>query len=388
MVPKNNTGFQGYIRARRRELNLSQVQLAQALGLPQAVVSALETGKREYLNYQKLSDLAQVLRVNVEELRNLMPVRGAQPGTELGKLIRKRREELNLTHLAFADKMGMSPNKARALEVGKAPAIDQEVAQQLKKVLALEIDPSALTQANTRLMVSTTELGKLVFSRRNELGMTMAMLAKELNVSRQFVHQIETGEASIIRNDEIIVRLAHSLKLDVKELEAVRLTERRSQMSTTSPLGQFLFKRRSELNLSRQKVARSGKISAYYLSSLEKGLTQPTPEVLDILAKVLDCQIPPELIQLPPSNDRKKPKYKSKQEKGLGKLVTTHQLPPQLRQAQSDLEKIKQLSDIREDAEAVRKALRILRRLLEKKADGYVFRLCKDQDIVELELIL
>ena len=53
----------------------------------------------------------------------------------------------------------------------------------------------------------------------------------------------------------------------------------------------------------------------------------------------------------------------------------------------ADLEKIKELSDIRENSEAVCKVLKVLRRLLEKLADGYAICLRKDQEVIELELI-
>lgn len=51
----------------------------------------------------------------------------------------------------------------------------------------------------------------------------------------------------------------------------------------------------------------------------------------------------------------------------------------------SDLEKVKELSDIQSKAEVVRKTIKLRRLLFEKQYDGYVVLLRKDEDIVELK---
>lgn len=55
------------IRSRRIQNNLTQGQLARALGKPQSYVSKLETGERR-LDFLEAIRLAGVLRLNLSEL--------------------------------------------------------------------------------------------------------------------------------------------------------------------------------------------------------------------------------------------------------------------------------------------------------------------------------
>jgi len=460
MTP-SKTELGKFIRARRLELNLRQIPLALRAGLAQNLVSMLEIGTRKYLNEQQLKRLAKALQCDVEKLRKRMPVKpGSQPKTEVGKLIRSRREELGLSLSAFAKKLRMTPQQAKKLEVRKNPTIRYELVSPL--VSALDLEPSVFGKfAGTTQKQSKSELGQLVRTRRKELGISTGALAEKLDVSRQFVNQIEFGQCRLSENDDMIVRLAQILELDVNELEAVRPT-RRLKMSTTNPLGGFLAAKRLELRLSQREVAERGEIQNGVVSSVETGRLRPNPNLLDKFAKALDCQIPPELIPPPRdrSNGHKDPGYTTERETELGKFVTTRRLELRLSQAQvadkastatrvisgiergtyhlgglmlekiskaleceipaelvpmprlrgrrtrttqdapatsvmvhlsdqniDDLEKIKELSDIRVNTEAVRKAIKLLRRLLEKQSDGYVICLRKDKDIIELEFM-
>ena len=123
MTP-SKTEFGSFIRARRIELNIRQILLAQEIGLSQYLISMIEIGKRKYLNNDQLEQLAKALQCDIEELRKRMPTRRlTQPITELGKLIRSRREELGLSLQEFAKKMEIDPQKAKRMEVRRSTTI-------------------------------------------------------------------------------------------------------------------------------------------------------------------------------------------------------------------------------------------------------------------------
>jgi transcriptional regulator with XRE-family HTH domain len=56
------------IRRRRRELELTQVQLAELTGLPQFHISAIETGRIADIKTETLWQLAKALRVTTDSL--------------------------------------------------------------------------------------------------------------------------------------------------------------------------------------------------------------------------------------------------------------------------------------------------------------------------------
>jgi len=450
------TELGSFIRARRLELDLRQVPLAKKCGFTQTVVSQLEIGERKYLNERQLNKLAKVLRVDPEELRKRMPVKpGSQPRTELGRLIRSRREELGFSLSALAKKLKMTTRQAKRLEVNRRTSIRYELIQPLAKALDLEI--SSLTRfTRTVLKPCKRELGRLVRTRRLELGMSANELAEKLDVSKSLVSLIELGQLGLSKDDGRIAQLAQALELDIDKLEALRPARRRKPRDNADPLGEFLATKRFELRLTQQEVAQRAGIKAQVVCHVETGRTHPDPDLLDKLAKALNCEVPREFFPPPPyySGGCNEPRYRIPRTSALEKFVTERRLElgltqPQLAQKaglsphhviqtehgrkpekkildklflaldcvipaelvpapepnasdsfpvpsatahlsdqdMADIEKIKELSGIRVDTEAVRRALKLLRRLLEKQGDGYVIRLRKDEDAIELELL-
>lgn len=380
MVP-SRTELGSFIRARRLELDLRQVPLAKQAKVAPSLITMIEVGVRRYLKDQQLERLAKTLQCDVEELRKRMPVkRIAQPKTELGKLIRSRREELGLSLPAFAKKMGMTPQQAKHLEVKKNPGICYGLSKPLAS--ALELDPSVIAQFAGNIRKQTnSKLGQLIRARRKELGMSLNVLAEKLNVSRQFVNQIEFGQNCLSESDERIEQLAQVLEVDVNELQAVRPLRRQKQMDRT-PLGEFLATKRLELRLTQREVGKRAGIQYSTVSCVETGRFYPSPNLLVRLAKALRCEIPAELV--PELRSRGRPRNRTAQDA----LASSALLVRFSGQDSSGLIKIKELSDIRTSSEAVRKALKLLQHLLEKQSDGYVVCLRKDKDVMELELLL
>ena len=54
------------LRAARRQAKLSQAELAQALGMSRATISALETGRCEELGYAKLEALLELVGLELK----------------------------------------------------------------------------------------------------------------------------------------------------------------------------------------------------------------------------------------------------------------------------------------------------------------------------------
>ena len=326
-----------FIRARRLELDIRQVPLAELSGLAQGLVSQLEVGTRKFLNNKQLEDLAKALQCNSEELRKRMPEKHtAKPTTELGKMIRSRREELGLTLEVFAKKLRLTPKQAKHLEISKSPSLRYPLAEPLAKALKLDVSTFAKF-VGRKGKVTGSELGQLVRLRRKELAMSLGKLAKKLGVSRQFVDQIESGQCRLSTNNEMIEQLAEVLELDVNQLNAVRSRRRLKQMGISStPLSGFLAGRRLELRLTQREVSDRAKTATATISDVETGRVYPTPNLLDKLAKALECEIPPEII--PPARERKlyggeEPGFTLERTNPLGEFVTTRRLELRLTQS-------------------------------------------------------
>lgn len=335
MTP-SETELGTFIRARRLELDLRQTALAKVAGLGQNVISLIEIGTRKYLNDRQLNGLAKVLQCDVEQLRRRMPVKHIpQPTTELGKLIRSRREEISLSLATFAQKMGMTSERASALELTKRPTIGYKRINLLAHTL--DLDPSAFTRfVGTTHKQTASELGRLVRDRRKTLAMSGSELARKLVVTPQFVNQIESGKQRLSRNDKMIKKLAQMLKLDVSELEAVRPTRRLKRVDRTNPLGEFLAARRVQLCHTQREIGERAGIPHNQVSAIERGRYHPSTLLLNDLAKILDCEIPPELTPSPRKRKRGRPRGSSivKRETALGKFLTTRRLELELSQAQ------------------------------------------------------
>lgn len=301
MTP-SKTKLGSFIRARRLKLDLRQISLAKQAGVGQTLVSVIEVGTKKHLNNQQLERFAKALQCDPEELRKRMPVKHtAKPTTELGKLIRSRRKELGLTLADFAKRMGITLQRARRLEIRKSPRIRYGLIKLLASTLNLDLSAFAQFVGTTRKQ-TTSKLGQLVRTRRKELGMSIRELAKKLHVSYQFVSQIELGQCSLSKSDDMIKRLAQVLKLDVNKLKAVRPAKRQNQRETA--LGKFVTTRRLELRLTQAQVAQRAQTAHAVVSKLERGIYHLGSLMAERISKALDCGIPADLIPSPKPRGR------------------------------------------------------------------------------------
>ena len=154
-------------------------------------------------------------------------------------------------------------------------------------------------------MMQNTGLGVLIKTRRLELNMSLAGVAKMIGVSRQYVSQIEHGEASLVDSDELVKKLANVLQLESETLKSLRRKRKGLKIKLTDPLCKFLYERRLQLSLSRKDLNRrlGHKEKSSLIHELESGSYYPSIKLLSRLEKVLDCKIPDKLILLRVPND-------------------------------------------------------------------------------------
>jgi len=292
-----------FIRTCRIEQNLRQVKLAELCGLTQVQISQLEIGKPKHIDHDILKKLAKALQCDAEELHKHVPVKpSARPITGLGKLIRSGRMNLDMTIEKFAKEMNMNIKQARRLESRTIPSIRYKLMSLLANVLNL--DPSNISKfVGPTRKETTSEFGSLVRTRRKELLLSIVMLAAKIGVSQQFISQIEFGQARLIRNDEIVARLANVLVIDLDKLKAVRLGRKLRKTRCSEGLGRFLATKRAELMLNQAQFAKYAGISTVVVSGIECGSYLARKWVLAKIVKAIGCEIPRELV--PPPHVRK-----------------------------------------------------------------------------------
>lgn len=218
--------------------------------------------------------------------------------TELGILIRSRREELGLTLHDLAVKMEFTPLQARDLEIRRDQGISYGRAKLLSRVL--ELDPSAFVRFVVKVQKPAgNQFGELVRARRRQLFMSLTQLGEKVGVTAQTLNHIELGRSSLSRSHDLIIRLAQALELEVDQLLAVRPHRKLKELHTRGPLGNFLSTRRLQLHLTQDEVGKRARISGDVVGDVETGRYLPKLNLLDRLGAALNCRIPPELIPVP-----------------------------------------------------------------------------------------
>ncbi len=294
-LTRSRTKLGRFIRERRLALKLSQNDISvPECGLIQEVISLFEVGRRSLLSSEQLISLSVVLECDMEELRKLMKKnRVLKPITKLSKIIFARRNELKLTLEQFAEKLDVSVSEARHLEVRAYKRLKHSKLQLI--ATALKLKPSVLSEfLAPEKKKARTELGKLLRSRRKELGLSLEMVADKTGITKQGINKIELGRC-MMESIETMKLLANALNFEISELEAVKLKRKFKKIVAPSRLGKFFSRKRSELNVSREGFGALAGMSACSILRIEMG--RPVKwKTVQKLAKALKCEIPPELI--------------------------------------------------------------------------------------------
>jgi len=291
MTPSKTT-LGKFLRARRLELGLRQVQVAEELGWSQSGYSNFEVGLSRFLDINQAEQLAKVLQCDPETLKVLGKNPAKEPETELGKFIRKRREELKLTREQLAKRLKIKVRYVSELEL-KSRKIRLKSCVNL--ATALECDAILLrpyvyhSWHQTKLQ---TAVGQFIRSKRQEQMLSQRQVAKMLGFSPQHVSNIENGKTSLSDSQKLLERLAEILKFDLSELNGLIPNKGRRVRREEKSLGAFLTGRRLELNLSQKALAGKASISVRYYNMIECGRSlTPSFKILRKLAVAVECEL-------------------------------------------------------------------------------------------------
>ncbi|MFH0873719.1 MAG: helix-turn-helix domain-containing protein [Candidatus Komeilibacteria bacterium] len=291
MVPCR-TQLGSFLRARRLELGLSQVQIAKRLGLGQPEYSGYERGEHTPGN-DRLTVYAAAMNWELAQLKELVPRKWYEkkPVTKLGRFLRARREELGLSVHALAKLCGFTIEVVRSWEFGRNRGLRQSSARLLAKALALkpiQLEPFISDNAKT----AGSSLGRIIRWRRRELGWSAVDLALKLGKSHQYVSAVELGKTPLCQNDVMIRRLAEVLQLELAVLQAARYKRKLKQIAADpATVSGFIVARRLEQNLSRVELALRAGVTAAIIFYIETGRRFPQG-ALDKVAQALGCEIP------------------------------------------------------------------------------------------------
>lgn len=141
--------------------------------------------------------------------------------TRLGDEVRRMREELGLTQAEVADRMGMSSSTVGDIETGRILRPPDECLTALAEALGttrghlLDLIPDE--RKNMTIYVKATRLGDWLRNRREEMGLSLDDVARQLPITGSTLGQIERGE--IFRPpDDVLEALADALDTSMTQL--------------------------------------------------------------------------------------------------------------------------------------------------------------------------
>lgn len=297
MIP-SNTALGSFLRERRLALGLSQVAVSDLAGLKQSNLSALERGTKPAMNWRKAKTLARILKCNCRRIMELAPRKPVpDPTTELGWLIRKRRNKLHMSLHAFARRMKMSPREALAIETRECKTMSYALAPLLAKALRLSRANFAKFIGGCAKTPAGCPLGEIIQSRRKELGLSTGALGRKLSISRQAVSYMEHGKCRLSSDDDRLEAVARALKMDVEKLKAVRPVRKKKDLKDPRPpLAEFISNERLKRHLKQYEVAKATGIHLSTIVSIETGRVTPDRNKVVKIQEALGCRVPDELL--------------------------------------------------------------------------------------------
>lgn len=206
--------------------------------------------------------------------------------TELGSFIRARRLKLELRQVSLDKILGLNRSLTSALETGSRMYLSDHQIDKLAEVL--QCSPEDLRE---RMPVkpgseARTELGKLIHSRREELGLTPENFAKKMGMTRQQTKELEVRRNPNTNNYGLIRLLASAL--DFEPSVFVRFVNTNSRPSDNE-LGQLIRRRRMDLAMSIIELAKRLRVSRQFVSYIELGKIglSESDKTIERLARVL-----------------------------------------------------------------------------------------------------
>jgi len=378
-VARPRTELGKLVHARREELGMTLENFAKKSKLTLRQAKYLEVRKNPSLRYHLVKPLAKTLKLDVSVFAPFLGHFNKPTSSKLGALIRQRRKELGMSIVELAKKLKVTRQFVDQVEFGQTSlSNNDELVKRLADVLKMDVNQLNALRPRRRLreMASApSPLSGFLTARRLELRLSQRELGDLAKIHAGVVSGLETGRVSPTPN--LINKLATAMECEIPPelIPPPRERKRRRRgpsfiFERTTPLGEFVTKRRLELGLTQAALAlKAGYNSIVMVAGIELGTYRAGRNVLERLAKALECEIPSELIS--------SPRKQAVEPAGVWN-----------RGYHDDLDKIKQLAQIKNNSDIVRKAVQLLRRLLEKQADDYIIFFVRDKEMVELEILL
>ncbi len=239
--------------------------------------------------------------------------------TGLGQFIRARRLELGLKQTLLAIKAGLTQRAVSRFEIGENEYLSDEQLHQLASVLQVRVEELQKRIRAKHIAQPKTELGKLIRSRREELGLSILEFAKKMEMTIEKVETLEIRYRPTICY-ALIKPLANALRLDISVLARFGS---RNQKQTKSKLGQLVRTRRKELGMTAVMLAEKLCVSKQFVSQIEFGKCPLSEgnEMIERLAQILELEAS--------TLEALRPKRRLKQKEGktaLGKFVISERL--------------------------------------------------------------
>lgn len=200
------------LREERAARGLSQAEAGRQLGVAQATYAGWEIG-RAVPDARFVRSIADFLDLAVPDAAELMtaPVRvDVTHLSRFGRLLGRRREELQLTREQLADRVGVSPRTVRAWELGEKTPRDHDL---VGLATALDVTVDALAAALPRRDPTLTPLGTLIRMQQRRLGLSRDDLAGrsglDVTTISRWVHGRHEPEPAKLQ------QLAAALEVDV-----------------------------------------------------------------------------------------------------------------------------------------------------------------------------
>lgn len=198
-----------FVATRRHEMNLSQTKVANMLGRSRGWVCNLERGVAKNFELGLVPKLANVLRCKVGDIRKQLQL---APSNKLGQMVRLYRTQHGLTVAEFATMLGIKAETVYGWEAGRHTVVTYAVARKLVALLKVKTSKfSSCLGINCR---PTLEKFGVVIRRYRQLSMlSQPELGGRLGVSKQYVSQIELGQATLAMSDEFVQKLVNVLSV-------------------------------------------------------------------------------------------------------------------------------------------------------------------------------
>jgi transcriptional regulator with XRE-family HTH domain len=200
------------LRDERSARGISQAEAGKQLGVAQATYAGWEIG-RAVPDSRFLRAIADFLDLTVAETSQLVSVPVRVDVTHLsafGRLLGRRREELQLTREDLAERVGVMPRTVRAWELGEKTPRDHDL---VGLADALDVAVDTLAAALPRRDPALTPLGRLIRTQQRRLGLSREDLAGraglDVTTISRWVHGRHEPEPAKLE------QLAGALEVDV-----------------------------------------------------------------------------------------------------------------------------------------------------------------------------